>query len=321
MAPELIDHFALTPRAAKPGSVPLQPVRAGAMFCAEAALDAVLRRSLGEAACQHLADPATQELSANYDPAAKICRLFVDDGSGPMRALGATLAPGAIITATRMLATLDGQSLQPSAPFLNCVLANGFRYHAAFGQVTDGPSFSIRAHARVLRPLSDFMTEEQAGVIEKAILDRKTTLIAGSTSSGKTTMVNALINLIPASERLLIIEDAGEIQARPGNVVRRFATSGADLRRHVFESLRDRPDRIIVGEVRGPEARDMLEAAATGHTGGLSTIHANSCDEALTRLARLAQCDQQFIREALDLAVFIERQPDGRRAVTEIKGI
>jgi Flp pilus assembly CpaF family ATPase len=291
------------------------------MFCADSALDVVIRRILGEVACQHLADPSTQELSANYDPAAKTCRLFVDDGGGPMRSLDATLAPSAIITVTRMLATLDGQSLQPAASFLNCVLVNGFRYHAAFGQVTDGPSFSIRAHGRLLRPLSDFMTDEQAAVIRQAILDRKTTLIAGSTSSGKTTLVNALLNLIPPSERLLIIEDAGEIQARPGNVVRRFATSGADLRRHVFESLRDRPDRIIVGEVRGPEARDMLEAAATGHTGGLSTIHANSCAEALTRLARLAQCDQQFIREALDVAVFIERMPDGRRQVTEIKKI
>ena len=109
-----------------------------------------------------------------------------------------------------------------------------------------------------------------------------------TSNTGKTTLVNALLNLIPLSERLLIIEDAGEIQARAGNVVRRFATNGADLKRHVFESLRDRPDRIIIGEVRGSEARDMLEAAATGHAGGLSTIHANSCDEALTRLARLA---------------------------------
>jgi Flp pilus assembly CpaF family ATPase len=236
-----------------------------------------------------------------------------------MRALDASLEPSAVVTATRILATLDGQSLQSAASFLNCVLANGFRFHAAFGQVTDGPSFSIRAHARLLRPLSVFMTDQQAAVIKQAIVDRKTTLIAGSTSSGKTTLINALLNLIPLAERLLIIEDAGEIQARPGNVVRRFATSGADLRRHVFESLRDRPDRIIVGEVRGPEARDMLEAAATGHTGGLSTIHANSCDEALTRLGRLAQCDQQFIRETVDLTVFIERRPDGRRAVTEIK--
>jgi Flp pilus assembly CpaF family ATPase len=289
------------------------------MFCADAALDAAVRRILGPLVVAQLDNPAIQELSANYDPAARVCRLFADDGSGPMRSLEATLQPAAIITATRILATLDGQSLQPASPFLNCVLPNGFRYHAALPPVSDGPSFSIRAHARMLRLLLDFMTATQAGYIQTAILNRSTILIAGGTNSGKTTLINALINLIPLTERLLIIEDAGEIQARPGNVVRRFATAGADLRRHVFESLRDRPDRIIVGEVRGPEARDMLEAAATGHSGGLSTIHANSCDEALTRLARLAQCDQQFIREAIDLVVFMERMPDGRRAVTEIK--
>jgi Flp pilus assembly CpaF family ATPase len=139
----------------------------------------------------------------------------------------------------------------------------------------------------MVRRLADFMTEAQAHYIEDAVQHGRTILIAGGTNTGKTTLVNALLNLIPVSERLLIIEDAGEIQARPGNVVRRFATNGADLKRHVFESLRDRPDRIIIGEVRGSEVRDMLEAAATGHAGGLSTIHANSCEEALTRLARL----------------------------------
>jgi hypothetical protein len=125
-----------------------------AMFCADAAVDAVVRRIFGPIVAAQLDNPAIQELSANYDPAAKLCRLFVDDGSGPMRSLDAAIEPSAIITATRMLATLDGQSLQPNAPFLNCVLANGFRFHAAFGQVTDGPSFSIRAHARLLRPLT-----------------------------------------------------------------------------------------------------------------------------------------------------------------------
>jgi Flp pilus assembly CpaF family ATPase len=291
------------------------------MFCTNVALDAAVRRIFGPIVVQQLENPTTQELSANYDPATRVCRLFVDDGCGPMRSQEATLAPAAIIAVTRILATLDGQSLQPAAPFLNCILANGFRYHAALPPVSDGPGVSIRAHARMLRPILEFMTATQAAYIETAILNRSTILIAGGTNSGKTTLINALINLIPLTERLLIIEDAGEVQPRPGNVVRRFATAGADLKRHVFESLRDRPDRIIVGEVRGQEARDMLEAAATGHSGGLSTIHANSCDEALTRLARLAQCDQQFIREAIDLVVFMERMPDGRRAVTEIKEI
>jgi len=215
------------------------------MFCADAVLDAVLRRIYDAVVVTHLSDPSLQELSANYDRVSRTCLLYVDDGGGPMRPLEAALLPAAIIAGTRILATLDGQSLQPTAAFLNCVLANGFRYHAALPPVTDGPSFSIRAHARLVRLLAEFMTEAQADYIQDAIHRRRTILIAGGSNTGKTTLVNALINLIPLWERLLIIEDAGEIQARPGNVVRRFATGGADLKRHVFESLRDQPDRII----------------------------------------------------------------------------
>src|ERR1700687_531213 len=120
------------------------------MFCADAALDAAVRRIMGPIVVAQLDHPAPQELSANYDPAARVCRLFVDDGSSPMRSLEATLQPAAIITATRILATLDRQSLQQAAPFLNCILANGFRYHAALPPVSDGPGCSIRAHARML---------------------------------------------------------------------------------------------------------------------------------------------------------------------------
>jgi Flp pilus assembly CpaF family ATPase len=106
--------------------------------------------------------------------------------------------------------------------------------------------------------------------------------------------------------------------SRDGNVTRRRATEAADLKRQVFEALRDRPDRIIVGEVRSGEAADMLEALVTGHGGGLTTIHANGTEEAITRLMRLADCDRSLVYEAIDIIVFIERQ-GSRRVVTEIK--
>jgi Flp pilus assembly CpaF family ATPase len=294
------------------------------IFCSDEKVDAEITRLLGATVLELLRDPMVQEVSANYDQVTRACRLFADFGKGPMSPIEATLSPVSIITVTRLLATQDGQSMQPSAPFLSCVLQNGFRFHAALSQLcggpklSNGPSFSIRAHPRMIRPLSDFMSALQAQFMAAAIEMQWTILVAGRTNSGKTTLINALINLIPVAERLLIIEDAAEIQPRAGNVVRRFATAGADLKRQVFESLRDRPDRIIIGEVRGSEAKDMLEAAATGHS-GLSTIHANGCEEALTRLARLAGCDQEFIREAIDLVLYIERMPDGRRVVTEIK--
>jgi Flp pilus assembly CpaF family ATPase len=227
-----------------------------------------------------------------------------------MHALETTLSPAAVVAVTRLLASQDGQSLAPAVPFVSCVLRNGFRYHGALAQigggpnVSDGPSFSIRAHARMVRPLADFMAVAQAQLITRAIAARRTALIAGPTNSGKTTLINALIAVIPVAERLLIIEDTSELQPRTGNVVRRFATTGADLKRQVFESLRDRPDRIIIGEVRGSEARDLLEAAATGHP-GLSSIHAGSCDKALARLARLAGCDRRFVHETIDLVLMV----------------
>jgi type IV secretion system protein TrbB len=289
------------------------------LFCAQSAPDGVIRRVLGRSVCEYLLDPLTQELSSNFERESGRCPLFIDDGTGPMRALEATVAPSAIVVATRMLATLDGQSLNPAAPFLSCDLASGFRWHSALPPVCDGPQFSIRAHPRMLRPLCpDFMNEQQAQYIVNAISARQTMLIAGSTSSGKTTLINSIINLIPKSERLLIVEDTPEIQARPGNVVRRFTTKDADLKRHVKESLRSRPDRIIIGETRGPEALDLLDAAVTGHS-GLSSIHADSCDEALTRIQRLAGCDERLVREAIDVVVHIERRGDGKRAVTEIR--
>jgi Flp pilus assembly CpaF family ATPase len=289
-------------------------------FSSNRLLDAKIQALMGEVACRHLVNPSTQELSANYDPVAGLCRLFIDDGTGPMRPLDAQIQPSAIIAVTRMLATLDGQSLPPAAPFLSCNLANGFRWHSVLNPVADGPQVSIRAHPRLRRPLTAWMTKQEANHVVNAILARETILIAGGTSSGKTTMINSIIDLIPEPERLVIIEDTPEIQPRLGNVVRRFTTKDADLKRHVKESLRSRPDRIIIGETRGAEALDLLDAAVTGHC-GLSSIHANSCDEALTRIRRLAGCDKRLVREAINLVLHIQRFPDGRRLVTDIRKV
>src|SRR5216683_3016246 len=262
------------------------PTRMGRMiFCSDEKIDAEITRLLGATVLELLRDPMVQEVSANYDQLTGACRLFADFGKGPMSAIEATLSPASIITVTRLLATQDGQSMQPSAPFLSCVLLNGFRYHAALSQLcggpklSNGPGFSIRAHARMIRPLPDFMSAQQAQFMTTAIERQSTILIAGRTNSGKTTLINTLINLIPVAERLLIIEDAGEIQPRAGNVVRRFATAGTDLKRHVFESLRDRPGRIINGEGCGRGARDLLGAPRHGHPGS-SDLQANGCDEA-----------------------------------------
>ena len=113
------------------------------LFSASAILEASIKRLLGPAVVELMCNAPVQEVSANYDPATNVCRLFADFGAGPMRAIPATIPAAAIDAATRILATIAGKSLDRDAPFLNCVLASGFRYHAALWPVGDGPSFSI----------------------------------------------------------------------------------------------------------------------------------------------------------------------------------
>jgi type IV secretion system protein VirB11 len=291
------------------------------LYCANPVIDTEVLRLLGSVVAELLRDPKVQEVSANYDTKAHTGRVFVDYGEDSMCATGTDIASDAIEAVTRMLATVSGKSLDPDAPFLNCVLASGSRYHVALSPVSDGARFSIRTHARVLRPLSDFLSPEEIEQVRGFILAHKNILIGGGTSSGKTTLANAMINEMPGHERLMVLEDEPELQVREGNVMRGRATASATLKRHVFETLRDRPDRIIVGEVRGPEAYDVLDAWSTGHSGGLATIHANDAASVLTRLARLANCDQQLIGEAIDIVLYVQRMPDGSRAVTQIKEV
>jgi len=290
------------------------------LFDEDPALEAELRRIYGPIVVEYLSKDACQELSANWDSLSGQCSLHADLGNGPMVALGHALPALSIIAGTRILATRAGKSLNPRAPFLNRVLACGFRYHAVLPPSSDGPSFSIRTHHRRDWKLGHFeMTPEEMTAIERAIIEQQTILISGRTNSGKTSLLNAMLALVPPQERLLVIEDEPELEIRPGgNVTRRRATEAADLKRHIIEALRDRPDRLICGEIRGAEAADVLEAVATGHSGA-STIHAGSVDEALRRLQRLAKCDRELVCQAINMVIQVERMADGRRAITELK--
>jgi Flp pilus assembly CpaF family ATPase len=264
-----------------------------------------------------LRDPSVQEISINSGG-----RVYVDRGSAAMQLLNDITIPDAAVRAViRLLMAAAGGYLDPDSPFANLTLACGARFSGAVPPVSDGAQLSIRTHRRILRPLSDFMDVASIALVSDAVKVRKSIVIGGATSTGKTTLLNSLIELIPHDQRLLVIEDAPELQIDAGrNVVRRLATRGADLRRHVFESLRYRPDWIIVGETRDQSACDLLDAARTGHP-GMSTVHASSADGIVTRLMSLANCDREFVREAIDLVLFVERMPDGRRAVSQIKGV
>ena len=161
---------------------------------------------------------------------------------------------------------------------------------------------------------------------DRLIVEARHLFVVGGTGAGKTTFLNAIIayllRLLP-HERLGTIEDELELQISALNLVRRVVRGRADMRRHVREMLRMRPDRIVVGEVRGAEALDLLKAWNTGHSGGFTTIHANSAEAALLRLESLIEeagvpPSTRLIAEAVDLLIFISRRPDGARRIEEM---
>jgi type IV secretion system protein TrbB len=181
-------------------------------------------------------------------------------------------------------------------------------------------------HWRAVRPLADFVDgPAQLSTIDNAIQRHDRIVTVGATSAGKTTLLNTitarLLELSP-DERLGIIEDEPEPQIDAINAIRRLVRGKADMRRHIREMLRMRPDRIIVGEVRGSEALDLLKAWNTGHS-GFTTIHANSASAALLRLESLMQeggvpANPRLIAESVDLLIFISRRPDGARRIAEM---
>jgi type IV secretion system protein VirB11 len=167
------------------------------------------------------------------------------------------------------------------------------------------------------------ITREQHKFLQKAVIDRKSILIAGAMGSGKSTLANALIDAIPPDQRVGTVEDTFELQVRLPNRRQLHTTSNIDLRRLVKSALRLQLDRLCVGEVRGAEALDLLKAWNVGASGGIATIHANSARSALIRLSTLVQeanvpPQPELIAEAIDLIVFIALEGGCKRRVTEI---
>jgi len=201
--------------------------------------------------------------------------------------------------------------------------------------VAPAPCFSIRKPAARLYTLLDYvadgiMAPVQADLLRRAVVDRRNILVAGGTSSGKTTLANALLaEMATLDERIIIIEDTRELQcAAPDTVALRTRPGIVSMTDLVRSTLRLRPDRIIVGEVRGAEALDMLKAWNTGHPGGIATVHANSAHAALYRLEQLVAegvvtVPRRLIAEAIDMVVFIRGRGTGRRieSVAEVAGL
>ena len=281
-----------------------------------------------EAALADLFGPRINELlpnrdindfALNWDADDDECVLYIRRSSGDWICDGAIVDADAVTAIARMLATEAGVSLNPLAPKLDCTLPNGFRLHLMLPPASAGPGLVLRTHHPWEWSLERFdMTDEQRRIITRAVIEQRTLIVSGIMGCGKTSFINALLPLIPERERILLIEDPPELRVpETGQFIRRRVTPDMDLRQHVIAALRAAADRILIGEVRGPEAADFLEAASTGHA-GLCSIHAGDAAEALKRLQRLAKCDRELVAETVDLVVQLQRMPNGQRAVSQI---
>ncbi|WP_114951576.1 P-type conjugative transfer ATPase TrbB [Sphingosinicella terrae] len=290
---------------------------------------AMLRTAMGPDIAAALADPLVVEVMVNPDGALRLDRL----GEGRVDT-GRRLDSAQVERVIRLVASHARGEAHAAAPIVSAELPAhgdglaGERFEGVLPPVATAPCFSIRKPASRLYTLLDYVTDgtmsaEAARALAGAAVERRNILVAGGTSSGKTTLANALLAEIAAfDERVILIEDTRELQcAAPDRVALRTRPGVATMADLVRSTLRLRPDRIIVGEVRGGEALDMLKAWNTGHPGGIATVHANSAVAALHRLEQLIQeavvtVPRRLIAEAIDLVVFIAGRGPARRVET-----
>lgn len=300
---------------------------------AERKLEA-LRHALGDTVLSALADPEVVEILANPDG-----RLVLDRSGQGRRDTGQTLPAEARERVIRLIADYVGETVTWGDPRLSGVLpGTGERFQGVLPPVSAAPAFAIRKRPAVIWTLDDYvragvMSEAQAAVLREAAADRLNILISGGTGSGKTTLANAVLaEPAFADDRVFLIEDTPELQCSAWDLVsvltRRqpVAIGVVDL---VHDALRMRPSRIIVGEMRdGAAALETLKSWNTGHPGGLSTIHANSAADVLSRVEDLigevlVQPPRRMIGQAVDRIVHIRRTASGRRveAVLSVDGL
>lgn len=289
----------------------------------------MLRTAMGPAIAAAMSDPRVIEIMVNPDGALRVDIL----GEGRVDT-EIVIDPSQTERIIRLVASHARAEVHGEAPIISAELPAhedgraGERFEGVLPPVSTGPCFSIRKPAARLYTLDDYvadgiMSKAAAALLRVAVAQRSNILVAGGTSSGKTTLANALLGEMAwTDERIILIEDTRELQSPAADTValrtRAGSVSMADL---VRSTMRLRPDRIIVGEVRGPEALDMLKAWNTGHPGGIATVHANSAIAALHRLESLVQeavtiVPRRLIAEAIDTIVFISGRGAQRRVAS-----
>jgi len=247
------------------------------------------------------------------------------------------------LSVIQYIAESVGRRIDAQSPICDARLPDGSRVHAAIPPVAiDGPLLNIRKFQRGPLDMQDLIrlgscSESAFGFLKACVTARANILVSGGTSSGKTTLLNVLSGYIPSDERIVTIEDAAELRLRQRHVARLEShplggdgTPEVTLRDLVISSLRMRPDRLIVGEVRGAEALDMLQAMNTGHDGSMTTIHGNRARDALSRIETLVMMSgydfvpksvRAQIASAFNVVIHLERMRDGTRKVVQISEI
>jgi len=273
---------------------------------------------MNEAINQLIAKGA-QEISTSGE------RIFVDYGEGE-RDTGMSISYVDIERMARLAASKANKFINRRKGFLNLSLDNGARFSALLPPGAKVPSLSIRIHDFRQRSILEYMTADQAEQMRAAFLAWRNIIIAGATFSGKTTFLRAFLRecatQLAPHDRYYVVEDAPELQVDFDNAVYALAAreeddNEASFEEHVFHALRMRPDRLVIGEVRGREARELIRAWATGHS-GLSTVHAESAHDVIKRFEDLEAGTRGRIESAIGMGVYIERAKDGRRYVKAI---
>lgn len=283
----------------------------------------MLRTALGPAIAAWLEDPAVVEVMLNPDG-----RLWVDRLTEGLVETGERLSPADGERIVRLVAHHVGAEVHPSSPRVSAEMPEtGERFEGLLPPIVAAPAFAIRKPAVAVFTLHDYVaariiTTEQAEILRNAIAARRNVLVTGGTSTGKTTLVNALLaEVASTADRVVLIEDTRELQCNAPNLVALRTREGvASLSDLVRSSLRLRPDRIPIGEVRGAEALDLLKAWGTGHPGGIGTIHAGSALGALRRLEQLVQeavvtVPRALIAETINLIAVLAGRGSARQLI------
>lgn len=292
----------------------------------------MIERDMGTQLLATLRDPSTVEVMLNADG-----RLWCERLGQGMACIG-TVLPARAEAIIKTVAGFHRKEITRQSPYLDGEFPlDGSRFAAQIPPIVPAPTFAIRKRALAVYQLDQYvgqgiMTARQRDVLLTAISDRRNILVVGGTGSGKTTLVNALIDsmmsLFPHL-RVFIFEDTAEIQCRAENCVQYHTTVEVTMATLLKISMRMRPDTILVGEVRGPEALDLLMAWNSGHEGGIATLHANHARAGLSKLALYISMNQDspkliepLIAEAVQVVVHITRCADGRRVddILEVQG-